>query len=140
MTRQAILPTLFLAALLPCAAAGASPPMPDLHQMLMQKFDAMNTMGQGIFHQDVTGIVAPYFPVGQTKSETEKIIVDQHLGTMKPFKGTNDPGMGSMFVMKFDLSSHMFSNVYVVLDFDYSGDAPNMKLIAMKAYLRASNM
>ena len=114
--------------------------MPDLHQMLMGKFEAMNATKNGVFREDVTALVAPYFPVGQSKAETEKIIAEQHLGTMHPFKGTNDPGMGSMFVAKFDLTSHLFSHVYVVLDFDYDGKAPDMKLKAMKAFLRASNM
>ena len=31
-----------------------------------------------------------------------------------------------MFVTKFDLTSHVFSNVYVVLDIDFDGTEPNM--------------
>lgn len=115
-------------------------PMPDLHKMLMGKFDAMNSRSDGIFHEDITPSVAAYFPVGQPMAETKKIIADQKLGTLKPFKGTNDPGMGSMFVTKFDLTSHLFSHVYVVLDFDFDGAEPDMKLKQMKAFLRASNM
>lgn len=115
-------------------------PMPDLHKMLMGKFDAMNSRSDGIFREDITPSVAAYFPVGQPMAETKKIIADQKLGTLKPFKGTNDPGMGSMFVTKFDLTSHLFSHVYVVLDFDFDGAEPDMKLKQMKAFLRASNM
>ena len=114
--------------------------MPDLHKMLMGKFDAMNSRSDGIFHEDVTPMVAPYFPVGQPMAETRKIIATQKLGTLMPFKGTNDPGMGTMFVTKFDLTSHLFSHVYVVLDFDFDSAEPDMRLKAMKAFLRASNM
>ncbi len=120
--------------------AGDLASMPNLHTMLMEKFDAMNTMNQGIFREDVTPLVSTYFPVGQPMAETRRILSDQKLGALKPFKGTNDPGMGTMFVTKFDLTSHLFSHVYVVLDFDFGGAGPDMKLKAMKAYLRASNM
>ena len=114
--------------------------MPDLHKMLMGKFDAMNSKSDGIFHEDVTPEIAAYFPVGQPMAETKKIIAEQKLGTLKPFKGTNDPGMGTMYVTRFDLMSHLFSHVYVVLDFDFDGAAPDMRLKQMKAFLRASNM
>lgn len=114
--------------------------VPDLHQMLMGKLDAMNDAKQGIFHHDITPSLAAYFPVGQPMAETRKIIAAQKLGTLKPFKGTNDPGMGTMFVTKFDLTGHIFSHVYVVLDFDFDGAEPDMRLKQMKAYLRASNM
>ena len=114
--------------------------MPDLHKMLMGKFDAMNSKSDGIFREDITPSVAAYFPIGQPMSETRKIVAAQKLGTLKPFKGTNDPGMGTMFVTKFDLTSHLFSHVYVVLDFDFDGAEPDMKLKQMKAFLRASNM
>ena len=122
------------------AVAGDQASMPDLHTMLMDKFDAMNTMNQGIFREDVTPLVSSYFPVGQPMVQTKKILSEQKLGTLTPFKGTNDPGMGTMFVTKFDLTSHLFSHVYVVLDFDFEGAAPEMKIKAMKAYVRASNM
>ena len=129
-------------ATLAAAPTRAEPPsaMPDLHKMLMEKFDAMNRTDQGIFHEDITPSVSDYFPVGQPMSETKRIIAEQHLGALKPFKGTNDPGMGTMFVTRFDLMSHVFSNVYVVLDFDYDGSGPDMKLTHMKAFLRAANM
>lgn len=114
--------------------------IPDLHKMLMGKFDAMNGKSEGIFRQDITPSLAAYFPVGQPMAQTQKIIAEQKLGVLKPFKGTNDPGMGTMFVTRFDLTSLLFSHVYVVLDFDFDGAAPDMKLKLMKAYLRASNM
>ncbi len=114
--------------------------LPDLRQMLMDKFDSMNSRSDGIFHEDVTPAVAAYFPVGQPMAATRKIIAAQKLGALKPFKGTNDPGMGTMFVTRFDLTSQIFSHVYVVLDFDFDGAEPDMRLKAMKAYLRASNM
>ena len=114
--------------------------VPDLHKMLMEKLDAMNASSKGIFRHDITPSLADYFPVGQPMAETKKIIAAQKLGQLKPFKGTNDPGMGTMFVTKFDLTSQLFSNVYVVLDFDFDGAEHDMKLKQMKAFLRASNM
>ena len=114
--------------------------IPDLHKMLMGKLDDMNASSEGIFHHDITPSLSRYFPVGQPMAETKKIIAAQKLGTLKPFKGTNDPGMGTMFVTRFDLTGHVFSNVYVVLDFDFDGVEPDMKLKQMKAFLRASNM
>ncbi len=119
------------------AAANA---IPDLHKMLMEKVDAMNASSEGIFRHDITPFMEAYFPVGQPMAETKTIIAAQNLGKLKPFKGTNDPGMGTMFVSKFDLVGHIFSHVYVVLDFDFDGAEPDMRLKAMKAYLRASNM
>ena len=120
--------------------AAAANAVPDLHKMLMEKLDSMNASSEGIFHHDITPSLAAYFPVGQPMAETKKIIAAQNLGVLKPFKGTNDPGMGTMFVSKFDLVGHVFSHVYVVLDFDFDGKEPEMKLKAMKAFLRASNM
>lgn len=114
--------------------------IPDLHAMLMDKLDDMNARKEGIFHHDITPSLQSYFPVGQPMAETKKIIAMQKLGTLKPFKGTNDAGMGKMFVTKFDLTGHVFSNVYVVLDFDFDGAEPQSKLTHMQAFLRASNM
>ena len=138
MKRQAMIALALALLASPMRADPSS--MPDLHKMLMGKFDAMNSKSDGIFREDITPAVAAYFPVGQPMAETKKIIAAQKLGTLKPFKGTNDPGMGSMFVTKFDLTSHLFSHVYVVLDFDFDGAEPDMKLKQMKAFLRASNM
>ncbi len=120
--------------------AAAKNAMPDLHKMLMDEFDTMNASHEGIFRHDITPSLVTYFPVGQSMAETKKILAAQNLGTLAPFKGTNDPGMGTMYVSKFDLVGHVFSHVYVVLDFDFDGAEPDMKLKAMKAYLRASNM
>lgn len=120
--------------------AAAQNAVPDLHKMLMEKLDAMNASSEGIFHHDITPSLSNYFPVGQPMAETKKIIAAQKLGTLKPFRGTNDPGMGTMYVTKFDLTGHIFSKVYVVLDFDFDGAEPDMKLKQMKAFLRASNM
>ena len=140
MNRHPIIIVALAAALLASPLRADPARLPNLHKMLMGKFDAMNTKSEGIFREDVTPSLAAYFPVGQPIAETRKIIADQKLGTLKPFKGINDPGMGTMFVSKFDLTSAMFSHVYVVLDFDFEGSEPDMKLKMMKAYLRASNM
>lgn len=125
------------------SAARADPPpgaQPDLRDVLMRKFDAMNAKHEGIFHEDVTSTVQPYFPLGQSIADTRKVIADQKLGALKPFKGTNDPGMGTMYVTRFALTNGMFAQTYVVLDFDFAGAAPDMTLKAVKAFLRASNM
>lgn len=140
MKRHFIVPLAVALLVAPAMAETSPATMPDLHSMLMKKFDAMNTMQAGIFHEDITPALAPFFPVGQPIEETRRIVADQRLGKLTPFKGTNDAGMGTMLVTKFDLTSHVFSHVYVVLDFDFEGAEPDMKLQQMKAFLRASNM
>lgn len=139
----AIFATLLVAAPVlagPARAGDAVPGTSPLKTMLMDKVDAMNVRSAGIFREEVTPDVAPYFPLGQSMADTERVMAEQKLGKMKPFKGTNDLGMGTMFVAKSDLVSHVFAHVYVVFDFDYAGTAPDMKLIAMKAYMRSGTM
>ena len=113
----------------------------DVHQMLMRKFEAMNGAHDGIFHDDITSLLAPYFPVGQLQSDTRKVVAEQKLGSLRPFMGTNDPGMGQMFVSQFDLVGRLSEHVYVVVDFDFdNGSDGKSRLKQMKAYLRASGM
>lgn len=115
--------------------------IPDLRRMLMGEFDAMNAASQGIFHEDVTASLAPYFPVGQPLAETRKIIAEQHLGALHNYMGVNDSGMGTMFVTRFDLVSGMSAHISVVVDFDYDqAGGEQARLTHMKAFLRAANM
>lgn len=123
-------------------AAAASPAeKKDLHKMLMDKLDSMNAENRGIFHDDVTGMVAPYFPMGQTMADTKRVLAEQHLGKLHRFMGQNDPGMGTMFVAKSALMSHAYPDVSVVVNFDYEGAREgDMRLTHMRAFLRAENM
>lgn len=119
----------------------ATVPARDVHQMLMRKFEAMNGANEGIFHDDITALLAPYFPVGQLQAETRKVVAEQKLGSLRPFMGTNDPDMGEMFVSQFDLVGRLSERVYVVVDFDFDkGSDGRSRLKQMKAYLRASGM
>ena len=125
----------------PLRRAAADAPTPDIGQTLMTKFHAMEDAKQGVFHDEVTPLVAAYFPPGQTFAETQAILEQQHLGTLKPFKGTLDPSEGKMYVTTFSLMLKMFSDVYVVLDFDFDGTTqPDMVLRRMRAFLSANNM
>ena len=113
----------------------------DVADAMMKKFHTMASADKGIFHDDVTAAAAPYFPVGQKLADTRRIAREQNLGPLKRFKGTMNPGADMMYVTKLDLMSEMFSNVYVVFDFDFTGKTEaDMVLKGMHAYLKAGNM
>ncbi len=131
----------------PCQA-GRPPPLvvaaavpSTLRDALMAKYNAMNDGDQGIFHDDVTPLVASYFPKGQTFAETQRMIEDQKLGPLMPFKGRYDRGKGRMYVSMFSVMTQMFSSASVVVDFDFSGTSERtMVLTNVSAYLQATNM
>lgn len=108
---------------------------------LMDKFHAMNDAGQGIFQHDVTAMVAPYFPPGQPFAETQRILKEQDLGTLQKFKGMQDSPGATMYVAKFSLMNGTFSEVYVVLNFDFAGQS-EADMVVKKAggFLRAGAM
>jgi hypothetical protein len=157
--REAFMLVAFLAFALFCAGGPAHASYPDhsaivltddaapkqklrdsLMAPLMDRFHWMNDTKQGIFQDDVTSIVAPYFPPGQTFAETKKIIKEQDLGTLQKFKGLDEPG-GRMYVSKFSLMNGMFSQVYVVLDFDFVGqNETDMVVRKVGGFLRANAM
>lgn len=123
------------------AAAEQVRPSGDLHEILKRKFDEMNAHANGIFHEDVTSLVEPFFPLGESYADVEATIRTQHLGTMRPFMGTNDPGMGKMFVTKFSLMSEMFSDISVIIDFDFDGDSKGAMVLKKRtAFVQAANM
>lgn len=135
------LPLLFSSAVAHADDPIAKGPANDVHQMLMRKFEAMNDTDQGIFHDDVTALLAPVFPVGQLQAETRKIVAEQKLGELRPFMGTNDTGMGDMFVTRFDLVGRLSEHVYVVVDFDFDKASDGKsRLKQMKAFFRAPAM
>jgi len=108
---------------------------------LMDKFHAMNDAGQGIFQHDVSPLIEAYFPPGQPFAETVRILRDQNLGTLTKFKGMQDPAGGTMYVTKFNLMNGMFSEVYVVLNFDFEGKTEaGMTVKKATAMLRGGNM
>jgi len=105
----------------------------------MDSFEAMNAAGKGIFHDDVSGVVASYFPLGQPFAETQKVVAAQHIGPLKPFTGKQVSG--TMYVTKLNLMAETFGDVDVVLDFEFSGRTESdMILTKVKAYVRAMNM
>jgi len=117
----------------------------NLHDVLvdnlMDKFHAMNAAGQGIFQHDVSPLIRAYFPPGQPFAETVRILREQDLGTLTKFKGMQDPAGGTMYVAKFNLMNGMFSEVYVVLNFDFEGETEaGMTLKKATAMLRGGNM
>ena len=147
-----MLSALLMTCLLPCSTADAAPlrlrpaamtadDMATLHGQLMGKVDAMDRSRSGIFNEDVTGLAAPYFPAGQPMSETAAILRDQKLGELKPYAGKTRPDDGTMFAARFDLMSHVFAHVFVVLHFAYRR-APDGSLVLdhMRAYLRSQAM
>lgn len=111
----------------------------DLRKNLMDSFAAMNSANKGIFHDDVSSVVAPYFPLGQTFADTQTVIAAQHIGPLKPFKGKQIGG--PMYVTKLNLMAETFGDIDVVLDFEFSGHTESdMVLTKVKAYVRATNM
>ena len=116
-------------------------PTEGLSHTLMKTFDAMKDSGKGLFLVDVSAVVAPYFPVGQPFAETEAVIRREHLGSLRAFKGAKDPGGGTMYVTKFSLMSELYSDVYVVVHFEFDGDTrADMVLKSTSAFIRATNM
>ncbi len=112
----------------------------NLMDRLMDKFHSMNDAGQGFFQDDISPIVASYFQPGQPFMETAKVIHDQNLGQLQKFKGMQDPGTTD-YVSKFNLMSGMFSEVYVVLNFEFEGQTEaDMVLKKATAYIRGGNM
>jgi len=112
----------------------------DLMDRLMDKFHAMNDAQQGFFQDDISPIIAPYFPPGQPYAETQKVIQDQKLGELKKFEGMQEPG-STQYVSRFSLMNGMFSEVYIVLNFDFAGQTQaGMTVKKATAYIRGGNM
>ncbi len=116
-------------------------PRDSLMGKLMSEFYSMNDTRQGVFQEDVTSILAPYFPPGQPFAETEKILQDENLGTLQRFEGKQDADAGTMYVTKFTLMLGMYSEVYVVLHFDFAGSSESdMVVKKIRAFLRGGSM
>ena len=113
----------------------------NLRDALMDKLKGMNAANTGVFHDDITPLVAPLFPPGQTFAETQAILRRQDLGQLKMFKGKQDMTDGKMYATMFMVVDGMASEVYVVIDFDFVGDNEStMVLKKTKAFLRATSM
>jgi hypothetical protein len=116
-------------------------PAGSLRAEMMAKFHSMNDAGNGIFSDDISAAVAKYFPPGQSLMETEKVIQQQDLGHLQPFKGSGHPADGAMYVTRFSLMSGTFSEVYIVLNFEFSGTTrDDMVVKKARAFIRGSNM
>ena len=113
----------------------------SLRDVLMDKLNGMNAANTGVFHDDITPLVTPLFPPGQTFAETQAILRRQDLGQLKMFKGKQDMTDGKMYATMFMVVDGMASEVYVVIDFDFVGDSEStMVLKKTKAFLRATSM
>ena len=113
----------------------------EIRDKLMAKMHGMNAAQQGIFSEDVTEVVAPYFPAGQPLKTTEAVLAREGLGSLRKFRGEQDPSQGSMYVSSFDLMNGMGSTVYVVIDFDLDGDTRStMTVRTVRAFIRSKSM
>lgn len=116
-------------------------PDKDLREILMDKFHAMDAANRGIFQDDISAVVAPYFPPGQPFDEVRKTIERQKLGSLQPFRGKHDAIRGAMYVTRFSLMTGAFSEVYIVLDLDFTGETEaDMVLQKAGGFIRGSNM
>ena len=123
------------------ATAPESAARGKIRMMLMGKVDGMNAAQEGIFHEDVTTAVAPFFPVGQNLKDTEAVLREQDLGTLRKFKGEQDPAKGTMYVTTFMLMNGMASSIRVVLDFDFDGSTRETMIVrSMTAFISAKSM
>lgn len=116
-------------------------PAGGLNDSLMGKFHSMNDVGQGICQVDISPMIAAYFPVGQSFSETQKVIRKQHMGLLQKFKGMQDPAGGTKYVTRFSLLNGLFSEVYIVVDLNFEGRTEaDMVLKKATAFLRGGNL
>ncbi len=112
-----------------------------LHKQLMRKVETMDSSGQGIFNEDVTAMIAPYFPAGQSFKDAAATVRDQGLGDLQPFKGKTGPGDGTMFVSSFSLMNQAFAHVFVVLHFGFRKvDDRALALDHVRAFMRSQSM
>lgn len=122
-------------------AAMTADDMATLHKRLMDRVDAMDRSRAGIFNDDVTAMVSPYFPAGQPIADTETTLREQKLGALMPFRGKVRPDDGTMFASRIELMSETFDNLFVVLHFAYRhGPEGSLVLDHMRAYLRSKSM
>lgn len=108
----------------------------DLKGQLRRAFEDLNARKQGLFHEDVTATVAPFFPLGQPFDATQRTVREQGLGSLEKFKGVPHDGT-AMYLLRLRIASAADDNVYVVIDFDFDHD---MRLKQVKAFMRAANM
>ncbi len=122
-------------------AARAATLRDSLTAPLMDKFHAMNDAQQGIFQEDISLFIAPFFPPGQAFAETQKVLKEQDLGGLQKFKGMQDHPGATMYVARFNLMYGTFTQVYVVLNFDFAGNSEaDMVLTKAGGFLRAGGM
>lgn len=117
----------------------------DAHQSLKalcaSLFEKMNDKNEGIFHEDISAAVAPYFPAGQPIAETRKVIAEQKLGELRAFKGKMMASETAPFATSFRLMGAQYSQVEVVLHFDFKGDSDsNYTVKSVHAYFRGTSM
>ena len=116
-------------------------PASALRQKLMDTVHAMGTKGDMVAHDDVSSIIAPLFPAGQSFAATQQVVKQYRLGQLRMFKGTQMMPNGKMYATRFSLVSGMISDVYVIIDFDFVGtNEQDMVLQTTKAFLQSTSM
>ena len=113
----------------------------DIRTKLMETLHAMNATSTGIFHDDISAIVAPMFPPGQSFAETQRVLRQNNLGELTMFRGTQDMQNGKMYATRAGLMGGMVSDVDIIIDFDFVGtNEKNMVLQSTKAFLHGTGM
>ena len=103
--------------------------------------DKMNASGHGIFNEDVSAIVAPYFPPGISVAAAEERARLQDLKPFKPYRGHKTSGSGTMYVTTFDMMKATVSSVFVAIYLTFESDTTGQPVLkSTAAYLRASDM
>ena len=112
-----------------------------LRQKVIQRFQAVDAQHRGLFNEDITDLVAPFFPPGQSLDDSSRTVVEQNAGRLRRFRGIMEPGDGAMFVADFNLVTATFSHVYVVIDLSFiESSEGGMVLRKSRAFLRSTNM
>lgn len=147
--RVAVLAAFLVTSLLVLGSAGPSPLVHtvqaaesgDLDGKIMTHIHKMNADGHGIFNEDISAIVAPYFPIGISFAAAEDRARRENLRPLAPYRGHKGPGTGAMYVTTFDMMKGMASSVFVAVYLTFEPDATGQQVLkATAAYLRASDM
>ncbi len=112
-----------------------------LYDMLANDIRRMNAAGRGIFNEDVSAIVAPFFPPGTTFSDMSELVRRQALKPLTPFLGRKPSPADAMYVTTFDMTRTTFSSVYVAVYFTFERNGTGQQILkSTAAFLRALDM
>ncbi len=121
-------------------ALAAERAVSELKQTVEARFHAMDAAGHGIFNEEVTDVVAPFFPPGMTFEATAQVARSQGLSPLKLFRGKPDAAGEATYVTKVGLADGEFATVFVAVYLTFSAEDDAPRLRHASAYLRASDM